>query len=208
MCTDATERVPVLSGQQLLPVNNRVGKDVRTKDEWQMNGNSENLASDWVGYYFLMEYCKSFMEEQPLDFFSRWLGSINNPTVWFQRTMISCRFYSFELGWKSSRLVHSSGKNCCDKLFQVVHQLTNFGMWGWFTNAETTDAFEWEASGYWESDCNRGCPQQQPISTRSSFIWPHAKNVIQVWWLKVPCLYVHIGDFLKRPLNLQDVLPV
>ncbi|KAH8932468.1 hypothetical protein BDL97_19G073600 [Sphagnum fallax] len=44
---DATERVPVLSGQQLLPVNNRVGKDVRTKDEWQMNGNSENLASDW-----------------------------------------------------------------------------------------------------------------------------------------------------------------
>jgi len=71
VCTDTTERVPVLSGQQLLPVNSRVGKDVRTKDEWQMNGNSENLASDWVGYYFLMEYCKSFMEEQPLDFFSR-----------------------------------------------------------------------------------------------------------------------------------------
>lgn len=45
--TDATERVPVLSGGQLLPMNNRVGKDVRTKDEWQMNGNSENLASDW-----------------------------------------------------------------------------------------------------------------------------------------------------------------
>ncbi len=71
VCTDATERVLVLSGQQLLPVNNRVGKDVRTKDEWQMNGNSENLASDWVGYYFFMEYCTSFMEEQPLDFFSQ-----------------------------------------------------------------------------------------------------------------------------------------
>jgi hypothetical protein len=124
-----------------------------------------------------MQYCTSFMEEQPLDFFSRWLGSINDPTVWFQRTMISCRLYSFKLGWKSSRLVHSSGKNCCDELFQVVHQLTNFGMWGWFTNAETTDAFEWEASGYWESNCNRGCPQRQPISTQSSFIWPHAKNV-------------------------------
>jgi hypothetical protein len=122
--------------------------------------------------------------------------------------MISCRLYSFKLGWKSSRLVHSSGKNCCDKLLQVVHQLTNFGMWGWFSNAETTDAFEWEASGYWESNCNRGCPQRQPISTQSSFIWRHAKNVYSGLVIEGPLFLCSHWWLSKRALNLQDVLPV
>jgi hypothetical protein len=47
-CADAKERVPTLVGQPLLPINNRVAKDSRAKDEKPMNGNSENHSSDWV----------------------------------------------------------------------------------------------------------------------------------------------------------------